>query len=180
MSNFPSSLTRNITSHSKENLAVHSWLRQKSIILLTVQILATSLIHFLFKRLGAKHTFWAQEWKGKQTWIKYNSKSCLFPKRSCSSIWLSWSYFPSVTRPVLSHQINTVLSKVKIVAQTNKTARAAPWVQNWTKYIWEASRCFQNYTTLSSGLSLRVGHRQILPAIRKSWPLARFCWPSQR
>ena len=49
MSNFPCSPTRNITSHSKENLAFHSLLRWKKI---TIQILATSLMHFLFKRLG--------------------------------------------------------------------------------------------------------------------------------
>ena len=60
MPNFSCSLTRNITSHSKENLAFHSLLRWKMII---IQILATPLMHFLFKRLG-ECTFWAQEWKG--------------------------------------------------------------------------------------------------------------------
>ena len=45
---------------SKENLAFHSLLRWKMII---IQILAISLMHFLFKRLG-ECTFWAQEWKG--------------------------------------------------------------------------------------------------------------------
>ena len=55
MSNFPSSRTRNITSHSKENLAFHSLLRWKVII---IQIFATSLMHFLFKRLG-ECTSWA-------------------------------------------------------------------------------------------------------------------------
>ena len=44
----------------KENLAFHSLLRWKVIIL---QILATSLIQSLFERLG-EYTFWAQEWKG--------------------------------------------------------------------------------------------------------------------
>ena len=48
------------TSHSKENLAFHSLLRWKMII---IQILATPLMHFLFKRLG-ECTFWAQDWKG--------------------------------------------------------------------------------------------------------------------
>ena len=43
MSNFPSSPTRNIASHSKESLAFHSFLRWKMII---IQILATSLMHF--------------------------------------------------------------------------------------------------------------------------------------
>ena len=47
MSNFPSSPTRNITSHSKESLAFHSLLRWKMIV---IQILATSLIHFLSNR----------------------------------------------------------------------------------------------------------------------------------
>ena len=54
MSKFPCSLTRNITSHSKENLTFHSLLRWKVIIL---QILATSLIQSLFERLG-EYTFW--------------------------------------------------------------------------------------------------------------------------
>ena len=58
--NFPSSLTRNITSHSKESLASHSLLRWKMIV---IQILPTSLMHFLFKRLR-ECTFWVQEWKG--------------------------------------------------------------------------------------------------------------------
>ena len=60
MSKFPCSLTRNMTSHSMENLTFHSLLRWKVIIL---QILATSLIQSLFERLG-EYTFWAQEWKG--------------------------------------------------------------------------------------------------------------------
>ena len=50
MWNSSSSLTRNIASHSKENLAFHSLLRWKMIFIL--QILPTSLIHFLFKRPG--------------------------------------------------------------------------------------------------------------------------------
>ena len=58
MSNFSCSLTRNITSHSMENLAFLSLLRWKMII---IQILATPLMHFLFERLG-EGTFWAQEW----------------------------------------------------------------------------------------------------------------------
>ena len=58
MSNFPSSPTRNITSHSKENLALHSLLRWKMIAL---PILTTSPIHFSLGRLG-ECTFWAQEW----------------------------------------------------------------------------------------------------------------------
>ena len=49
-----------MTSHSKENMAYYSLLRWKMII---IQILAISLMHFLFKRLG-EWTFWAQEWKG--------------------------------------------------------------------------------------------------------------------
>ena len=44
MSNIPCSLTRNMTSHSMENLTFHSLLRRKTIIL---QILATSLIELL-------------------------------------------------------------------------------------------------------------------------------------
>ena len=44
MSNFPSSPTRNITSHSKENLAFHSLLRWKMIL---IQILTTLCIFSL-------------------------------------------------------------------------------------------------------------------------------------
>ena len=54
MSKLPCSPTRNMTSHSKENLVFHSLPRWKMII---IQILATSLMHFLFKRLG-ECTFW--------------------------------------------------------------------------------------------------------------------------
>ena len=43
MSNFPCSLTRNITSHSIKNLAFHSLLRLKMI---TIPTLTASLIHF--------------------------------------------------------------------------------------------------------------------------------------
>ena len=60
ISNFPCSLTRNITSHSMKNLAFHSLLRWKMIIL---PILTTSLIHLSSKRLGER-TFWTWEWKG--------------------------------------------------------------------------------------------------------------------
>ena len=49
-----------MTPHSKESLAFHSLLRWKMFV---IQILATSLMHFLFKRSG-ECTFWAQEWKG--------------------------------------------------------------------------------------------------------------------
>ena len=59
MSNFPCSFSRNITPHSMENLAFHSLLKWKMIIL---QILATPLIHsystcwenVLFEPLGVK------------------------------------------------------------------------------------------------------------------------------
>ena len=60
ISNFPCSLSRNITSHSMENLAFHSLLRLKMII---TPILTTSLIHFSLERLG-ECAFWTWEWKG--------------------------------------------------------------------------------------------------------------------
>ena len=60
ISNLPCSLNRNITSHSMENVAFHSLLRWKMIIL---PILTTSLMHFLLGRLG-ECTFWTWEWKG--------------------------------------------------------------------------------------------------------------------
>ena len=43
ISNFPCSLTRNITSHSMENLAFHSLVRWKMVVL---EILTTSPVHF--------------------------------------------------------------------------------------------------------------------------------------
>ena len=57
MSNFPCSLTRNITSHSMKNLAFHTLLRRRMI---TQTILTTSLIHFSLKRLE-ECTFWTWE-----------------------------------------------------------------------------------------------------------------------
>ena len=54
ISNFPCSLKRNVTSHSRENLAFHHTLRWKMIIL---SILATSLIHFSLK-CWENVTFW--------------------------------------------------------------------------------------------------------------------------
>ena len=60
MSNFPCSLTRNITSHSMENFVFHSLLRWKMII---KPILNTSLIHLSLGRLG-ECSFWTWEWKG--------------------------------------------------------------------------------------------------------------------
>ena len=82
MSNFSCSSPRNITSHSKENLAFHSLLKWKMIIM---QILATSLMYLLFKRLG-ECTFWAQEWKGKpfhsQEWSISNSPCSLITRET--------------------------------------------------------------------------------------------------
>ena len=63
MSNFSCSLTRNITSHSMKNLAVHSLPSWQMIIL---PILTTSLILFSFEGLG-ECTFRTWEWKG--SWI---------------------------------------------------------------------------------------------------------------
>ena len=63
---FPCSLTRNITSHSMKNLAFHSLLRWKMIIL---PILTTSFIHFSLGRLG-ECTFWTWDWKGCRTLLK--------------------------------------------------------------------------------------------------------------
>ena len=65
ISNFPSSLTRNITSHSMENLAFHTLLRWRMIIL---QILTTPLIHFSFK--GWENVnFLSWDWKGYIGWL---------------------------------------------------------------------------------------------------------------
>ena len=51
ISNFPCSLSRNITPHSMKNLAFHSFLRLKMNYTTNQYYLATSLIHFLFKML---------------------------------------------------------------------------------------------------------------------------------
>ena len=59
ISNFSCILTGNIAPHSMKNLAFHSLLRWKMIIL---PILITSLIHFSLGRLG-ECTFWTWEWK---------------------------------------------------------------------------------------------------------------------
>ena len=56
ISNFPCSLTLIITSYSVENLAFHSLLKWKMIIL---PILTTSLIHFRFRRFR-ECTFWTR------------------------------------------------------------------------------------------------------------------------
>ena len=57
---FSCSLTSNITQHSMKNLAFHSFLRWKMIVL---PILTTSCIHLSLRRLG-ECTFWTWEWKG--------------------------------------------------------------------------------------------------------------------
>ena len=53
-------LTRNVTSNNMENLAFHSLLRWKKVML---PILTTRDIHFLLKR-SWECTFWTWEWKG--------------------------------------------------------------------------------------------------------------------
>ena len=60
ISNFPRSLTRNITSHSMKNLAFHRLLRWKMTIL---SILTTSLAHPLFQKVGRIY-FLNLGWKG--------------------------------------------------------------------------------------------------------------------
>ena len=60
ISNFSRSLTTNITSHSMENVAFHSLLRWKMIVLSTLTTLSYTV---LFTRLG-ECRFWAWEWKG--------------------------------------------------------------------------------------------------------------------
>ena len=60
MSNFPCSLTRNITSHSMENLAFRSLLWWRRIIL---PILTTSLIHFSLGGWENVHSDLTQRWQ---------------------------------------------------------------------------------------------------------------------
>ena len=52
MSNFPWSLTRNITSHSMENLDFPSLLKWK----ITLPNITTSLIHFLIEKVGRMYS----------------------------------------------------------------------------------------------------------------------------
>ena len=67
VSNFPCNLTRNITSHSKENLAFHSLLRWKMIIL---PILTTHFTYtFLFERFWEMPLFEL----GSENWALSNS-----------------------------------------------------------------------------------------------------------
>ena len=73
MSNFLCSLTSNITSNSMRNLAFHSLLRWKMIML---PILITSPIHFSLGRLG-ECSFWTWEWKGQPNEYKLCQKICV-------------------------------------------------------------------------------------------------------
>ena len=109
MSNFSCSLTRNITSHSKENLAFHSLLRWKMII---IQILATSLIQSLFERLG-EYTFWAQEWKGE----------CL-----CQSDWLFNPFTPKGDQFQFSHIEDTKRTELVLV-QWSRPGKDGHWAR---------------------------------------------------
>ena len=77
ISNFPCSLIRNITLHSRENLAFYSLLRWKMIILL---ILTTFRIHVSLKSLE-ECTFWTWEWKV-ETW--HDDHNTLSP--SCTDL----------------------------------------------------------------------------------------------
>ena len=100
MSKFPCSLTRNMTSHSMENLTFHSLLRWKVIIL---QILATSLIQSLFERLGG-YTFWAQE-RITRKWLSSGDGQKLISDtqtgKNLSEIWSTTLFWSSL----ISHGI---------------------------------------------------------------------------
>ena len=91
-SHLPCSLTRNITSHSMKNLAFHSLLRWKIIIL---PILTTSLIHFSLKGLGGC-MFWTWEWKGQSTTITI-------------SAFLSW-FSPEVLEWLFNWSIDVIIN----------------------------------------------------------------------
>ena len=112
MSDFPCSLTRNMTSHSMKNLAFHRLLRWKMIIL---SILTTSLTvqyTFLFKKAGRMYVlnlgveglilspynspwacFSALQCLSKETLSSMNgSKSCrwLLINSTVSFLWRTW------------------------------------------------------------------------------------------
>ena len=71
ISNFSCSLTRNITSHSMENLAFHLLLRWRMIIL---PIRSLPHQYICLKRL-VECTFWTWEWKGQKRPLPYSLAS---------------------------------------------------------------------------------------------------------
>ena len=82
MSNFLCSLTSNITSNSMRNLASHSLLRWKMIIL---QILITSPIHFSLGRLG-ECSFGTWEWKGSEQKRFLSLLLTLYPEKGSEAL----------------------------------------------------------------------------------------------
>ena len=78
------SLSRNISSHSIENLAFHSLLRWNMTVL---PILTTSLIHFSRWFVG-KCTFWALEWDVQSGWRKRGLITCVNAGQTC----VVWSF----------------------------------------------------------------------------------------
>ena len=122
ISNFPRSLTRNITSHSMENLAFHSPLRRKMIIL---PILTTSPIHFSCKRLG-ECTFWTYgSGRVKQTrW--WDSEYGRY----------SWHVLTAIIKCV--HDTRTLQARFVIRSSPlgTVTFRVSRWQKRWSKTWW--------------------------------------------
>ena len=105
ISNFPCSLTRNITSHSMKNLAFHSLLRWKIIILSIsyyITYISKTIGRMYFLSLGVKRlnlewrlTWYAADWHGKVT------------RPSCQTLpWLPiFSHMRVLTKPFPSRWI---------------------------------------------------------------------------
>ena len=119
-SNFPCSLTRNITSHSMGNLTSHSLLRWKIILL---PILTTSLIHFSLK--GWKNVFFDL---GSE---EINRLSTL--KSSRSRILHDWSYL-QLPAPTGNLDWDWVRVRRQVLASLLQGSR---WRVEHTRILWE-------------------------------------------
>ena len=94
MSNFPCSLTRNITSHSMKNLAFHGLLRWKMIIL---PLLTTSLIHFFW--LG-ECTLLNLRVKGLNQSLKFSkARATIFKRKTNSPFLVTLCYAGHASHP---------------------------------------------------------------------------------
>ena len=111
MSNFPCSLTRNIASHSMENLAFHSLLRWKMIMLLQLSLIRFSLEGWP----GRMYSFWTWEkirvlHSAQKTLLtSYQSLQSLYTKLPLhSQEWSISNFLCSLTRNFTSHSMENL------------------------------------------------------------------------